>query len=526
MFVREDLFANIVARIDGRLRALSDFYSRWAIRSPNLEDAHKSVAAYAWRSTAGIRHTIATLRTTDPQSQERLLALSTITALTARLIDVTATLDPSVALSEEDSSRLLKLAAELDRISKAHNAGEILTVHDYQPSGAPSAAIPVLPELERTAAMIPNAVSSEERKYEAIVQPSTADERTRIFIPDAFSNPAYLIFAMKTMLAALLCYVIYSGLDWQGVSTSVVTCLVTALNTSGATRQKQLLRLTGAVFGGVLALGSIVLLLPETDRLTGVTLLVTAVSAFCAWFALASQRVSYFGLQAALAFYLALIQDYRTTTDLAPARDRALGVLLGVAVMWLVFDNLWPVSATKLMVTWFVRNVRSVGQVLPTMDQPNRALAIQTLRSLRDRIQNGFTTANGHADSVLFEFGSRNRAQHLALRNEVLRAQATLRTLFTVELAISQVRQSSSIPLTTALENFDQMISKRLENIANAVEQGRAPEPSSEHVDFDSLPDGALRPLLKRALELTDTLEEQCRWHVNWGERVGELAKS
>jgi len=42
-----------------------------------------------------------------------------------------------------------------------------------------------------------------------------------------------------------------------------------------------------------------------------------------------SPRLSYFGLQAALAFYLINLQDFAAQTSLSIARDRVVGILLG-----------------------------------------------------------------------------------------------------------------------------------------------------------------------------------------------------
>jgi len=75
--------------------------------------------------------------------------------------------------------------------------------------------------------------------------------------------------------------------------------------------------LAGATAGGLIALGSIVFIMPELDSITSVTILAACVSAFSAWFSIASQRLSYFGLQTALAFYLAFLQDYTVTTRIA-----------------------------------------------------------------------------------------------------------------------------------------------------------------------------------------------------------------
>jgi multidrug resistance protein MdtO len=274
--------------------------------------------------------------------------------------------------------------------------------------------------------------------------------------------------------------------------------MVTALNTTGATKQKQLLRLSGATAGGLIAIGALVFVLPELDSITSVTLLVAAVSTISAWFVLASQRLSYFGLQTALAFYLAFIQDYSATTQLSEARDRAVGVLLGLLMMWLVFDSLWPVSAVEHMKARLARNLHLLAELITALDNQDRNSAIRTIRMLREALQRGFATVHQHADSVLFEIGSPYRRQQLLLRDSVLRVQATLRTLFLVEIAICQYRTqvvpgTRPVQVREAQRGFDEALAKRLREIAVAVEQ------------MNSLPK---EPVLRKAYEHFDDLLE------------------
>ena len=64
----------------------------------------------------------------------------------------------------------------------------------------------------------------------------------------------------------MLCYVLYTSINWPGISTSVVTCIFTALTTVGASRQKQVLRFLGAVIGGfIFAMGAQIFLFPHID---------------------------------------------------------------------------------------------------------------------------------------------------------------------------------------------------------------------------------------------------------------------
>src|SRR5262249_56082461 len=60
------------------------------------------------------------------------------------------------------------------------------------------------------------------------------------FFTPAFSldNGAAIAFALKTGLATTIAYVMYEALDWPGISTCVLTTLVVAQSSFGATMQK------------------------------------------------------------------------------------------------------------------------------------------------------------------------------------------------------------------------------------------------------------------------------------------------
>ncbi|EKQ6889269.1 multidrug transporter, partial [Salmonella enterica] len=58
---------------------------------------------------------------------------------------------------------------------------------------------------------------------------------TPFFVSDAFSNPNHKYFAIKTTLAAILCYLFYDYFKWQGIHTAMITCYVVALTSVGET---------------------------------------------------------------------------------------------------------------------------------------------------------------------------------------------------------------------------------------------------------------------------------------------------
>ena len=164
--------------------------------------------------------------------------------------------------------------------------------------------------------------------------PGQWDEKRRatILAQDALSNPEHLKFALKGGLAASLCYIIYNAIAWPAISTAVTTCLLTGLTTIGASRQKQVLRFAGAIAGGFLfGMGSQIFILPHVDSITGFTILFVAVTAVASWFMTSSPRLSYFGVQIVVAFYLINLQEFAMQTSLAVARDRVVGRSAGTA---------------------------------------------------------------------------------------------------------------------------------------------------------------------------------------------------
>ena len=159
--------------------------------------------------------------------------------------------------------------------------------------------------------------------------------------PDAWTNPAYVRFSLKTLLAVLICYVFYNAVNWQGVHTIMLTCLIVALPSLGASTQRALLRLTGAAVGSALALFMIVFIVPHLDDIVGLLLMALPVVALGAWISAGSERIGYAGLQVMFTFSLALLNQFGPSTNLTEIRDRMVGILLGIGVATLVQMSFW-----------------------------------------------------------------------------------------------------------------------------------------------------------------------------------------
>ena len=171
-----------------------------------------------------------------------------------------------------------------------------------------------------------------------------------LFVPDAFTNPAHVRFALKVTLAAMFCYFFYTGVDWFGIHTAFITCIFISLETTGATLYKGVLRAVGCIIGGLLALFTILVLIPHMETLASLVILVACVSAIAGWVATGTERIAYAGLQIAFAFFYSLfpgfpLQGYAPDIDLTNVRDRVVGILIGLTVTTLVFQYIWPERA-------------------------------------------------------------------------------------------------------------------------------------------------------------------------------------
>src|SRR6478672_4441864 len=162
------------------------------------------------------------------------------------------------------------------------------------------------------------------------------------FVSDAFTNAAHVHFALKVTLAAMFCYIVYMAIDWSGIHTALITCTFIALESTGATLHKGVLRIGGCVIGGVLALFTIVFLMPHMVTIASLAVVVACAAAIAGWVATGTERISYGGLQIAFAFFYSVFQGYAPDTDLDNVRNRVVGILFGLIVTGLVFRYIWP----------------------------------------------------------------------------------------------------------------------------------------------------------------------------------------
>jgi multidrug resistance protein MdtO len=464
---RDDLLEGL----DSRLALLEQLMARYADGGPVSPATQAGLAQFAVVGSGALRRYVARASYT----QLYRTRMSTLVALVARCIDFAAALAsafPSLPDgNQERAARLKRSLADIRLCLRTHGRPCETTLEPR-----PSPDTPLLSEIESMVSLMPSIFSDEhatDPTLEAIEDPPDAN---RIFIPDAFSNPEHLRYVLGGTLAAMLCYVFYVSLDWRNLSTSLTTCVLTALTTVGSSRQKQVLRIAGFVLGGVIAgIGAQIFILPSIDSIGGFTVLFAIMTAVAGWVATSSSRLSYAGVQIAFSFYLIQLSDFSIQTSLTLPRDRVLGVLLGVTMMWLVFERAYPRSAADGMVRIFVANLRLLADLASFTPRADDPASILKVRRLREGIYRRFGEVSAQADAVPFETGP-ERAGDMAARDRIRRWQASLRSYYLLEVPLLQFRifahiHSKSPSFTTFENDLRNECSRIFRQIAESLEK-------------------------------------------------------
>jgi multidrug resistance protein MdtO len=346
-----------------------------------------------------------------------------------------------------------RLRRALDTRQPAEPPGESHTSgvdsHLAIPGDAP--LLPAIIELERVLDSLPPATGFLDRDHSPASLPASGallDGPTSEFFTPAFTitNTEAIGFAFRSGLAATIAYVAYHGLAWPGLSTAPLTTILVAQSSFGATARKALLRVIGATLGGALGLLVIIVAMPNMDSLASLLIVVAACTALAGWINSGSSRIAYAGLQTALAFALSALNDLGPTTDLEPARDRVIGVLLGIVIAGVVYSLSGPVLAGTEMRRAFTTALRSLaGLSRVGLHGDPTAATIAPARGWRWKVYQDLTTTLRLQDESKLEW-SRGRADAEAERARIARLAGDALGVFLTLLAV--VRHRLDVDLT------------------------------------------------------------------------------
>ena len=316
--------------------------------------------------------------TSPPEDIAALRQACASTAAVQSLVDLAAR-DRGLLPAPERT----RLARILDLMARFFATGRRPTGIHFAPDTEPADLTPL------TKAMIAELDETLSSFAEPVKETASGENKPSkgggFFLPDAFTNAIHVHYAIKTTAAAIVCYIAYQLMDWPGIHTCMITCFFVALTTVGETVHKGTLRLTGCIVGGVLGIGTILLLMPVMTDLGELLLLVAAVTFLAGWVGYGGERISYAGWQVAMAFYLSTFQDFGPTLDMATARDRIVGLVLGDLVILVIFTAIWPVSAARVARANLAKAVEQLSALFQTdeAEAVHRAAFVQSMEQAR-----------------------------------------------------------------------------------------------------------------------------------------------
>ena len=302
------------------------------------------------------------LRGKQVQLMRMILSLDKITRLIFSYARARLKSSAPVAISSTETAILDGLKEDAECFQREFEAGFVPSGSATRSTKKTAEDFPAfqLVEAENTVGDLAAGDTESENRPEK----AAARHKRSLFVADAFSNPRHVQFALKVTLAGMIGYLFYTASDYYGIHTVFYTPLIIALASTGATVHKGLLRIVGCIIGGALGLICSIWVIPRYETLGTFLLIVFCVHGLAAWIASGSERISYVGLQIAMAFDLGFLQGYGPPTNIDPLRDRFIGIVLGICIIATVFSLLWPESADSIARERLAACLRAIARLL------------------------------------------------------------------------------------------------------------------------------------------------------------------
>ncbi|HEY8158962.1 MAG TPA: FUSC family protein [Methylobacter sp.] len=353
-----------------------------------------------------------------------------------------------------------------------------------------------------------------------------------------------LQFGIKFSLGAILCMLIVESLGWPDINTAIPTCLVAAQTSLGADYRLSILRVSGAILGGLCAYFYVLVFQSQLDTIAGFALATAPVWAIAAWISSGSERIAYMGRQLGFSFATFVLHDFGQVTDLSVPSDRVIGILLGIGVMGVLDYALWPRRSIVLARHHSVAALHTLAKF--TTRLPDLSLMLKHTLPLRLSAEKDLAAAQDLVIHAVLEPDARltYKANERTALRAVIEAAGNLSGLLQIRrrYRLLSGQQFSSFPdeLQEHSRTFDAALASALENAA-LVLQGQQQESQievadihaqlkqsyTEHHRIDSLPDDLameweLRFMLdQQIMELIEQIQKMAVDSVSYRLKAG-----
>ncbi|MDR3723408.1 MAG: FUSC family protein [Terracidiphilus sp.] len=510
IFTRRNPYFDLYREVDARLTALKKaflLFSSGVVSGESEEDVQAIIAQvrnYAFMGQGKMHSLLQEIEERRSKSLVHDVDPASIPLL-ARLLDLTAayTVHNSpgeLSIAEKEQMKRLSRAVAALQETRWDEARENLQI------SLPARA----EELDHVEHSLSRLVAyyAEDRLLPAAAkfgEETRKAPRRKWLAADCWTNPEYAFFSFKVSLCAMICFVIYDALKWQGISTAVITVMVASLDSSGATNQKLLYRFVGSTIGGViLGLGSIIFVFPYTDSIVPY-LIAAAIATFIGAWVIRCPHYGYIGLQIAFSYYLVVFTGFSGPTNMAPARDRLIGILLALIVMMFFFR---PEKSVDAMQRTFARLLRAQADYLNvTMPHLSDAVRGKKTMELKSRMETIVSSARGFTEVITYEF-STEREEHMRAAEKIERAIMTSGDLL---LSISSwPREADDSVMGNHAQQSRSALKSGLLSLA-AVLGDRIGPPDIPEKGLTGKPKNSIPSYIENSLSIYRDLDSQCR---------------
>jgi multidrug resistance protein MdtO len=443
------------------------------------------------------------LREKQLELRRMILSLDKITRLIFSYAKVHLKSSASVAIASGETAVLSGLKKEAQSFRQEFEAGFVPSGAATRPATETAGNIaPRLQEAENTLQDLAGGDAESENQP----QKATARHKPSLFVADAFSNPRHVQFAIKVTLAGMIGYLFYTASDYYGIHTVFYTPLIIALASTGATIHKGFLRIVGCSIGGALGLICSIWVIPRFETLATFLFIVFCVHGLAAWIAVGDDRISYIGLQIALAFDLGFLQGYGPPDNIDPIRDRFIGIVLGICIVTTVFAVIWPESADLSARERLAAGLRTIAHLLRLGRGNNGSQNWSSQREqLELEIASRLSEANSYEEQAAFEelIQGSKVAEGPKLRDAIAATEEIfVCTLPWIRERSGQTRQGGAEPKSTP--EFAELLPNAVEACADRIDQHQRQIADQDQTPIDYL----IEKTDSGARKSADSLEE------------------
>lgn len=286
--------------------------------------------------------------------------------------------------------------------------------------------------------------------------------------PHNAPDPGLNRHCYKVGLCTVIGYIVGLWSHRPELSVILTTIIITALPNYGAALRKMILRIVGAIVGGLISLLMIIIVSPNSETLPAYVLALFIILYMSAYSALSSGRVAYAGKQIGTTFVL-VFAGLSPSADVYTALWRIWGILLGTLIVAVVFFVLWPAYAGDSLLPRLRKVIRDTLALAPGGSASNKESEIGATNSDTMRVLAQILAV---ADDAQLE-GRSSLIDH----DSVVQAAGTLRRIANRLTGISMGRILAALPrlddaTEAAREAVLAAVRARLETWLEFIESG------------------------------------------------------